>query len=189
MGRIQNFMTCMLIINSALLGIMLCALFYAVWVLSYVVDQQIGLAAVSPWTQWAFDYRPKDLAGMLSLATAVTVTCLFVSLAFRSKNESPSAASLFFSLMASFCLTAGIYFFSFIAAVFMSQIRVDQHLYSNSTPPTHTHIYPQHLHPSSIDSRIWILAVVIYSLVLITIGIRRRRRIQSPATPALRDGG
>jgi hypothetical protein len=169
-------MTSLVVLNSILVGAMLVALCIAVSVLACVVDQQVGLSAVPDITQWAFDYRPTDLRSMISLAVAATATCLFAGLALRRHTETLAASSLSSAVIVLIALVAATYFFSFVAAALISQIHVDGHLYSASSPPTHRHIYPQHLHPPAIDSRIWILAVVIYSLGLLIVGIRLHRR-------------
>jgi len=71
-------------------------------------------------------------------------------------------------------LLATTYFFLFVAAVLLSQIRIYGDMWAAGSPtPSH---YPQHLHGPSIDDRLWLLVAVIYSLILLIVGVRIHRR-------------
>ena len=110
------------------------------------------------------------------MSVAVTTTCLFLSLAFPSGDESVRRTTLHILFIASFGLLALIYFFLSIAGIGMSLVHVYGHLDIAGQPP-HIHAHDsQHLHWSSIDPRIWIVSAVVYSLALLILGIKLRRR-------------
>ena len=168
--------TSILILNSILLGLMVVALLCALAAVSLVVDQEVGLRSVTEYTQWVFDHTPRHPFSMISVSVGVTATCLFLSLTFPPSIERGQRTAFHLLFIASFCLIAASYFFFSITGIATSLVRVYGDLYmAGSTPPVHAHS-SQHLHWSSIDPRIWVFAAGTYSLALLIIGVRLRRR-------------
>jgi len=165
-----------MILNSALLGVMVFALLCALGEISLVVDQEVGLGSITDLTQWVFDYTPRHPFAVFSLSMGATATCLFLSLAFPNRVErgQPTGSHLLF--IASISLIAAIYLLFSITGIATSFVHVYGDLYAaGSTPPVHTHD-SRHLHFSTIDPRVWVLAAGTYSLFLFAMGMKLRRR-------------
>ncbi len=153
------------ILTSVLSGVMLFALFCAIAGISTVLDQQTGSRALPEITEWAINFRPKELASIVSVTVGLTATLLFLGLRVTTRLSSFLAGAL------SFWLLVGSYLFFFVLAVTISQIHIDGCLYSGPPPSSTSHITGQ-----SIDSRIWLGAALVYSIGLLAYGVMGTRR-------------
>jgi hypothetical protein len=180
--RTEQFLTAALIMNSLLLGLMLFFLFAVLGSISTILDQESRYRSFPSITEWAVNFRPKDLTSTLSVIAAVVSTSLFVGLAFRGCKQNSSIALLYFAVHSCLWLLAGAYFFFFVTAVTFSRIHVGGGLYAaaNALPPS-----PSIVTAPCISSHIWLVAAVVYSLGLVICGIiltRRHKEVSSPAS-------
>ncbi len=173
--RTKQILTGALILNSLLLGLMLFFLFAAVSCISTVLDQESSYKAFPSITEWAVNFRPKNLISTLSLIIVVVATSLFVGLSLKRSVQDISGIFLYFTIHSSLWLLAGAYFLFFVMAVAFSYIHVGGGLYtaSNAPPPP-----PSMIATPSVDSRIWLAAALAYSVGLFirAITVSRRRK-------------
>lgn len=170
----SRFLVGTLVLNSILLGLLVFLVCDAVAMLCAVVDQDFwGAAAAPAITDLVFKYRPRDLVATLSLAWAVTATCLFLSLTF-SDNGPSSGAAVCLSGMLAFCLLIACYFVFCIAALAVPKIK----LVMDMGPAMEKRLQYSHLNhlPPLIDSSIWGILAVAYSVGLFVFGMVLKRR-------------
>jgi hypothetical protein len=177
----SRFLVGTLVLNSILLGLLVFLICDAVGVLCAVVDQDFwgGLPAPTV-TDWVFEYRPKDLVATLSLAWAVTATCIFLSLSFAKDPEPPSGVAVCISWMLTFCLLAACYFVFSIMALAWSKIKIIMDM----GPAMEKRLQYSHLHHLPlplIDSSVWAIAALAYSVCLLVFGkvLKRRKKAQN----------
>jgi hypothetical protein len=169
-----------LILNSLLFGVMLFFLFAAVGSVSVVLDQQLTYRSLPTVTEWAVNFRPKDLISTLSLIIAAIATSLFVGLSLRGTLISGQSALLYLTVHSSLWLLAASYFLFFVMAVAFSQIHIHGDLYAAGHGPQR----PTMIAPSLIASWLWLAAALIYSLGLLLCGIFFTRRHKAASNPA-----
>ncbi|GEM_PF-3677179 len=177
----SKFLIGTLIINSVLLGVLAFCVCHAIAWLSVALDyQQVSQGrAVPTVVQRIFDYRPKDLTSVLSLAWAVTATCLFVTLAHINCTECVSRTALCLSIMLIFCLTGVCYFTFCIGWFAMVQVPVWCDMTPNLARDHLRWIKNTNLHPPSINHNIWAFATSAYCVALLVVGTVLKRRKQN----------
>ncbi len=157
--------------SALLLGVATFFLFAAVSGISGVADQWANGRPLAVITEWAFNFRPKDVMAIFSAVLVVVSTYFLAGYSLIVTGRAASSPVFCFSVLSSFWLLGAAYFMFYLSAAASSQIVVLQKLYSEKDP-----LPPTQITPPTVDGWIWLALAVVYALALLVIAVRTRRK-------------